>query len=141
MQRLTLLALARQGEVSKEILKLYCSEICSFREDDISVAIRRLALRPRREGETAFPTLGTLYAAIRHEQFEREEHERKQDALEEEHNVFRGKILEPAKWYSAERIADGVVDRAKAAAAERGIDWTVPYQHEPYEPNADHWWS
>ena len=88
-----------------------------------------------------YPPLGTLYAAIRHEQFEREEHERKQDALEEEHNVFRGKILEPAKWYSAERIAGGVVDRAKAAAAERGIDWTVPYQHEPYEPNADHWWS
>lgn len=60
LKALVFLAEARQADVSKETLKICAAELLRWPVDLVENTCHRLAKRPRREGETAFPALGNL---------------------------------------------------------------------------------
>ncbi len=53
--------------MSQDTLSLYSSHLTKYGETEIKKAMLKLALEPRREGETAFPDLATVDQAIRRE--------------------------------------------------------------------------
>lgn len=65
-QRLSLVALlaglaeARQANVSDRTYELYSAALSGFPEADVRALVERIARERRREGETAFPSLGQL---------------------------------------------------------------------------------
>lgn len=81
---MVILAEARQAEVSAETLKVYSKALDLFQVVDIEVAVANLALRERRDGETAFPSLGTLVTGVkeaRERRAERDKAERRNAEL------------------------------------------------------------
>ena len=115
---LTALATARQATLSRDTLILYASEICDFREDDVSKAIRKIAVRPREEGETAFPDLGTLLKAIKSERSERVNEEEAKRSADEYGAIQEDRRLHPEKYFS---VNDLLRDFAKRQEEKRGI--------------------
>lgn len=107
-----------------------------YREDDLSVAIRRLALCPREEFAPAFPELGTLVQAVRSERSRREEHERREQRAAEQHREMASRVLEPSRWFDDAQIAAGAVEREMGAFAKSGFRWDRPYEPRPYSPEA-----
>jgi hypothetical protein len=134
VKRLALLATARQVMIERDTFVLYASELIGYREDDVSVAIRRLALRPRQQFETAFPSLGDIVEAVQCEEFRRSEHERRERENAARHEEMRSRVVQPERWFDSDEIAAGALDRVKAQYARSGFDWTEPYSPEPYEP-------
>lgn len=61
---LTKLAQARQAPVNSATLELYAQKLTQFPFESVNVAIGKIALEPRREGETAFPELATVLARV-----------------------------------------------------------------------------
>lgn len=119
------------------MLILYASELCNFQERDVSVVLRRLALQPREEYRSGFPELGAIVQAVRRERGQREAHERRAREKAEEHEARCSRVLDPERWFTAEMIADGIVERLKAQYGKDGFDWTKPYSPKPYEPEAE----
>jgi hypothetical protein len=58
------LAEARQASVSAETLNLYAFNLSKFELSDVRDVVRRIAMRPRAEGETAFPELGAIMGEV-----------------------------------------------------------------------------
>lgn len=61
---LIVLAESRQASISAETLRIYSLQLAKYQWPDLQAAISHLALRPRAEGETAFPDLGTVNGAV-----------------------------------------------------------------------------
>jgi hypothetical protein len=134
IKALTFLATARQASVTRDTLLLYASELQELREDDVSVAIRQIATAPREEGQTAFPDLGTLLRKVQAEKHRRERHERDEEQAWEENERRRDRVLHPERWFNAQQITDGIVEQLKESARRKGLDWTKPYEKQPYVP-------
>ena len=62
---LAVIAEARQAAVSEIALRLYSKRLATENFTAVEAAIAELAERERRDGETAFPSLGTVLAAVR----------------------------------------------------------------------------
>ena len=85
---LLVLAEARQATVSLPTYEIYASRLAKYELCDIRAAIEKLCLTPRAEGQTAFPDLPTVDAAVRavrseRWRAERIRAEREQQAAEE----------------------------------------------------------
>lgn len=59
------LAEARQATISSATLELYSSRLVDYQLEDVREGLTKLSLRPRAEGETAFPDLGTVIGAVK----------------------------------------------------------------------------
>ncbi|HTV56513.1 MAG TPA: hypothetical protein VMI06_16575 [Terriglobia bacterium] len=82
VMQLTALAEARQAAVTPQTLWLYAQALNGHAQPDISGAVEGLSMTPRGAGETAFPDLATLIAAVtlakqRREEWARPVHEYK----------------------------------------------------------------
>jgi hypothetical protein len=85
---LTGLAQARQAPVNSETLKLYALKLFHQDPRDVKAAVGRIASEPRREGETAFPDLGTVLAHVNTAKFARRNKEEREKDLEREKAEF-----------------------------------------------------
>jgi hypothetical protein len=136
VKKLGLLALARQAEVGREMLVLYSSELSLFREDDLSIVIRKFALSPREEYTPAFPELGAIVQAVRSERSRREAHEQRERRAAEQHEEMRSRVTVPERWFDSEQVAAGVVEKIRAEYQTSGFNWERPYEPKPYRPEA-----
>lgn len=64
LEALCALAEARQAAVSDSTLRLYVPQLSAWPLEDVKKVCAKLALTPRGEGETAFPTLGTFQSEL-----------------------------------------------------------------------------
>lgn len=136
IKSLTWMATARQASVTRDTFLLYASELTDYREDDLSVVIRRFAiLEPREQYEPAFPELGRIIQAVRLERSRREQHEQRERRAAERHEELRSRVTQPEKWFDEEQIASGAVEREKARLAATGFDWRNPYSPKVYIPS------
>lgn len=109
LTQLMWLAEVRQASVSPDTLALYLKEINLFDQRDIERAIRKMGRKSRREGETAFPDLGSLLEAIGREKMARYEAEQ-----QAEYQKYLKDIEEhPEKFVS-------IADIVKEFLAKRG---------------------
>jgi hypothetical protein len=69
--QLTILASARQAAIGSRDLRLYSKALREYRREDLQAAVGRLSKAPRREGETAMPTLGDVIQTVRDAKNER----------------------------------------------------------------------
>ena len=86
------LAEARQASVSNATLELYSSHLAHFQLEDVREGLRKLSLRRRQEGETAFPDLATVLDTVDDARRDRriaEENEKKREAEEAEAAYWR----------------------------------------------------
>jgi hypothetical protein len=74
----------RQAKLDDEDYKVFASDLEEYELADIEAGLSQIGKRPRDEGETAFPSLGTMLAAIKLARRQRcdresEEYRRRQD--------------------------------------------------------------
>ncbi len=62
---LTKFAERRQAQVNPSTLLTFADDLSSYQLSDIEKALLQLASVPRREGETAFPEVATIFEAVR----------------------------------------------------------------------------
>ncbi|WP_446744277.1 hypothetical protein [Silvibacterium acidisoli] len=101
--------------MSEETQKLYVKHLQEFPIEVVKEAVKRIALEPRRDGETAFPPLAVVHArarAVKAEFKRRElvEEERRKD--EEEFLKCVSEWMEDFGWSVAE-IASRFPSRAR----------------------------
>ena len=118
MKQLALLATARQATVSRDTYLLYASEISDYPEDEISRAIRKFALRPREEGETAFPDLGTFVQAVKYEGRERRERQAQERESFEWTALAEEKREHPERFISFAEVMREVMESRNANAGK-----------------------
>lgn len=58
------LAEARQTTVSDKTLQLYATKLAELPIDDVKAAVNQLAGEPRRDGDPAFPSLGSIKSRV-----------------------------------------------------------------------------
>jgi len=81
---LAILGVRRQAKLDDEDYKVFASDLEEYELADIEAGLSQIGKRPRDEGETAFPSLGTMLAAIKLARRQRcdresEEYRRRQD--------------------------------------------------------------
>jgi len=99
---LTKLAVRRQAKLSPQDYLVLAEDLLPYEASDIETALDQLGRRPRREGETAFPDLGSIEEEVRAIRSERraceaKERERQQLLEEAEH-----RRLHPEEYMRAE---------------------------------------
>jgi hypothetical protein len=114
VEALTYLAMARQANVSKETLKLFAGELLDFEHEDIVSVIRAIVRTPRREGETAFPDLGTLLQAVRSQRAQRLEKEKAKKVSADARAMAEDLRLHPEKFLNLGELMREALERHKA---------------------------
>lgn len=82
------MALCRQAAVNAETFTVYAKHLARFPAECVKEAIEALSRRPRGEGETAFPDLGTVEAAVREAVGKRNAAERMRQRREQNERDF-----------------------------------------------------
>ena len=131
---LIVIAEARQASVTAETLRVYGKALASHAVQDVRSGLVQIAQRPKREGETAFPDLGTVLQAVSAAQRERLRATRERKILsdmdaskvhwlrERAEDIAQGierKPLSPELQQLAERLGLTGSDAAKEGAACR----------------------
>jgi len=75
---LGILGIRRQAKLGPEDYQVFAANLVEFELEDIQAGFEELSKRPREEGETAFPSLGTLLLYIKGARGRRREKEREQ---------------------------------------------------------------
>jgi hypothetical protein len=91
--------------------------LAEFREDDVSVAIRKIAFREREQGETAFPDLGTIVNEVRTVRNRRSLEEQLQASREEDARRAEDRRLHPERYFGMAELLKEYNERRQA---ERG---------------------
>ena len=109
------LAQARQASLSKDTVKLYATELGDYLEQDVQAGIRRLGTTPRREGETAFPDLGTVLEAVRSARGARQRYQEAEERAAEFAAYQKDRAENPELYGRME-----IVDSLNAAIERKG---------------------
>lgn len=117
---LVALAEARQAEVTPLTLNVYSKAIKDFEQVDVEHAISVIATAERRDGETAFPSLGKLLTLIKMNRERRIGH-KAQEARDRQSQYVRE---HPEEFTNLKEIAEGLAILTKARRA--GDDYPVP---------------
>lgn len=80
----------RQAKLSREDYLVFADDLMGFDLRDVEAGLDRIGMRPRNEGETAFPDVATLQMAVRAARgvriaCEAKERERQHDLIAEQH--------------------------------------------------------
>lgn len=103
-KQLIVLAEARQAAVSDATLQVYSAGLEMYDPRDIREAVKRLSLRRRREGETAFPDLPTMRDEVREAQADRRSDEKTQRILRESAERAADYKAHPEKYCTVSEI-------------------------------------
>jgi hypothetical protein len=117
ISQIAFLAEARQAAVNPQTFTVFATHLSQYDLRDISVAVRRLSLQRRSEGETAFPDLGTVDEAVKDERNERMRAERKRAEREEEEAEERDRREHPEKYAPFDLKAEYAKIRARNGEA------------------------
>lgn len=107
---LTYLAEVRQANVTGATYRAYAKVLSQSRLMDLQKAIGNLAMRERRDGETAFPALATIVAEVRAASKNRLENR----ALKETENWYADRMAHPENWVRLKDCETAVRERMAA---------------------------
>jgi hypothetical protein len=88
----------RAAKLTVEILQSYSVRLARENVEDVVAALGIIAERPRKEGETALPDIGTILAEVKAQGRIREAKERKQHSKHLAHLVCPGCKTSCAGW-------------------------------------------
>jgi len=125
---LFVLAEARQATVSAATYTTYSKGLERYEMADIESSVAYFALQERREGDTAFPSLGSLVGQVKASKQHRTE-----AFKQEQYNRERQRYLDnPHLYVSMKEITDAVNDRMRRRKAGESI---------PFEKTAAELWT
>jgi len=117
---LFILAESRQATVAVSTYTVYSKGLESYRIEDIETAIAYFAQQERREGDTAFPSLGSLVGQVKASKQHRTE-----AFKQEQYNRERQHYLDnPHLYVSMKEITDAVNDRMR----HRKVGESIPFE-------------
>ena len=102
---LMVLAEARQAAISQQAFEVYSTQLQKYELEDIKAAITKLSLTRRREGETAFPDLGTVDEAVMDERRIRWDEEAEAKNVIREAEGSRHRVEHPEDYVNMTEIA------------------------------------
>ena len=123
VKMLTKFSLRRQAAVNPETLALFAADLEHLELADLESALKELSLRPRRDGETAFPDLATVLEAVRYVRAERSSRR----ALEKENERIAHFHAHP-EFYEAD---EEIKEKFHALAEKMDMPKTKPIIPDP----------
>lgn len=106
---LGILGIRRQAKLGPEDYQVFAADLVEFEIADIQSGFEELGKRPREEGETAFPSLGTMFLYVKGARGRRREVERNQEEKREElESAFDAERIKRETTYNLRKLSEKV---------------------------------